>query len=76
MDPATFTNYGNLADIMISKDVIFDKKCRECVLFPLCYGGCVQHHYEIQKGKHDFVCRNDYSEISFQRYIRSKVTKK
>lgn len=35
MDPATFTNYGNLADMMISKDVIFDKKCRECVLFHL-----------------------------------------
>ena len=40
MDPATFTNYGNLADMMISKDVIFDKKCRECVLFPSSYGGC------------------------------------
>lgn len=40
MEPATFTNYGNLADMMISKDVIFDKKCRECVLFPSCYGGC------------------------------------
>lgn len=66
----------NVMSTYFGKTTFDNEKCLNCKILPLCYGPCVQHHYEIQKGKHDFVCRNDYSEISFQRYIRSKVTKK
>lgn len=40
-EPQTITNYPLLSDIMISGDVLFDNKCRTCVLFPSCYGGCL-----------------------------------
>jgi uncharacterized protein len=40
-DKQIITNYSLLSDIMINGDVLFDKKCRSCVLFPSCYGGCM-----------------------------------
>lgn len=38
-----FSNFELLADSMIEGDVLFDKKCIDCILFPSCYGGCKEH---------------------------------
>jgi len=40
-EPHTITNYSLLADMMIKRDGILDSKCRSCVLFPSCHGGCI-----------------------------------
>jgi uncharacterized protein len=40
-DPNTITNFPLLSDMMIKGDVILDNKCKSCVLFPSCYGGCM-----------------------------------
>lgn len=40
-DSQTITNYSLLADIMVHGDAILDTKCKMCVLFPSCYGGCM-----------------------------------
>lgn len=37
----TITNYSLLSNIMINEDVILDDRCKSCVLFPSCYGGCI-----------------------------------
>jgi len=50
-DTHTITNYTLLSDIMINGDVIFDNKCRTCVLFPSCYGGCMD-----EKSKNKDYC--------------------
>ena len=39
--PYTITNYSLLSDMMIKDDGVFDNKCRSCVLFPSCHGGCI-----------------------------------
>lgn len=43
MKPQSITNFPLLADMMISNDVIYDEECKNCVLFPSCYGGCTAH---------------------------------
>lgn len=74
MDPATFTNYGNLADMMISKDVIFDKKCRECVLFPSCYGGCAD--LKCKPCGMLYSCKGIVRGLSgYSLFIQNKTTK-
>lgn len=50
-DPHTFTNYPLLSDMMISGDVVLDNKCRSCILFPSCYGGCMD-----DKGRNKDYC--------------------
>lgn len=40
-DSQTITNYSLLSDMMIRGDAVLDTKCRTCVLFPSCYGGCM-----------------------------------
>lgn len=40
-EPSTITNYSLLSDIMIKGDVISDSECKTCILFPSCYGGCM-----------------------------------
>ena len=40
-DPNTITNYSLLSDMMIKGDGLFDNKCKSCILFPSCHGGCV-----------------------------------
>jgi uncharacterized protein len=40
-DPQIITNFSLLSDLMIKGDAVLDNKCRTCVLFPSCYGGCV-----------------------------------
>ncbi len=45
------TNQDLLSDSMIKNDVIFDTKCKECVLFPSCYGGCIE-----QRNKNKEFC--------------------
>jgi uncharacterized protein len=40
-DPHTITNYSLLSDMMIKDDGMSDSKCRSCVLFPSCNGGCM-----------------------------------
>jgi uncharacterized protein len=40
-DPHTITNYALLSEMMIKNDGMLDSKCRSCVLFPSCHGGCV-----------------------------------
>ncbi len=37
----TITNYPLLSDMMITGDVLLDKKCKSCILYPSCYGGCI-----------------------------------
>ena len=39
--PHTISNYSMLSDMMIKNDAIWDDKCKSCVLFPSCYGGCI-----------------------------------
>ena len=34
------TNFTELTKMMIDNDVLFDTKCKKCVLFPSCNGGC------------------------------------
>ncbi len=34
------TNADLYADYMVGSDSLFDEKCRQCVLFPSCNGGC------------------------------------
>jgi uncharacterized protein len=46
LKPEIITNYTLLSDMMIKNDVIFDNKCKSCVLFPSCDGGCVDHKME------------------------------
>lgn len=38
--PDIITDYALFADMMIKNDALFDEKCRSCVLFPSCDGGC------------------------------------
>ena len=33
-------NYSLFSKMMVGNDVLFDDKCRKCVLFPSCDGGC------------------------------------
>ena len=49
--PQTITNYGLLSDMMVKGDPILDNKCRQCVLFPSCYGGCTDN-----KNRNENVC--------------------
>lgn len=49
-DSQTITNYSLLSDIMIAGDAILDTKCKTCVLFPSCYGGCM----DDKIGKQDY----------------------
>ncbi|MGV8096409.1 MAG: radical SAM protein [Mangrovibacterium sp.] len=37
----TITNYPLLSNIMITGDVLLDNKCKSCILFPSCSGGCM-----------------------------------
>jgi uncharacterized protein len=57
-------------------DVPFrNKLCLNCVKLPLCLGPCIQKYYENKINKSSFECLFDYSEISFETYINSKVVK-
>lgn len=47
----TITNYSLLSDMMINGDSVLDTKCRTCVLFPSCYGGCMD-----DKNSNDDYC--------------------
>jgi uncharacterized protein len=35
-----FSNYDLLANTMLKHDILLDKQCHECILFPSCNGGC------------------------------------
>jgi uncharacterized protein len=37
----TITNYPLLSNIMIADDALLDNKCKSCILFPSCSGGCM-----------------------------------
>lgn len=50
-DPNTITNFPLLSDLMIKGDVMLDNKCRSCVIFPSCYGGCMD-----DKGRNKDYC--------------------
>lgn len=57
-------------------DVPFrNKLCLNCLKLPLCLGPCIQKYYENKINKSSFECLFDYSEISFETYINSKVVK-
>ena len=47
----TIRNAGLWADLMLKKDVIFDNRCKACILFPSCDGGCVD-----MKNKNEKIC--------------------
>ncbi len=49
--PQIITNFSLLADLMIKGDVMSDDKCKACVLFPSCYGGCMD-----EKNRHQDYC--------------------
>ena len=40
-EPQIITNYSLLSDIMVQDDVMYDDKCKKCILFPSCFGGCL-----------------------------------
>jgi uncharacterized protein len=39
-DNQIFTNYDQLADMMLDGDILSDAECTSCCLFPSCNGGC------------------------------------
>jgi len=49
-EPQIITNYGLLSNAMIKGDPLLDNKCKSCVLFPSCFGGCVDN----KNGNDDF----------------------
>jgi uncharacterized protein len=63
----------NLLSRMFSGVTFDNEKCRSCKQLPLCFGPCIQSHFEIKMGKASFVCSQDVSEISFDEYIKEKV---
>lgn len=44
----TIMNFDMLADMMIKDDVLQDNKCKSCVLFPSCYGGCTDDKNRVE----------------------------
>ncbi|QZE13633.1 radical SAM protein [Halosquirtibacter laminarini] len=44
----TITNYSLLSDLAINGDVLLDSKCKSCILFPSCYGGCMDEKQRNQ----------------------------
>ena len=76
----TVTNYSLFADMMIGNDVIYDEECKNCVLFPSCYGGCSAH----RKMKADYCIPaksslGDYLDIKYLQWKKmqeyNKITK-
>ncbi|MDR3058666.1 MAG: SPASM domain-containing protein [Prevotella sp.] len=49
--PKVITDQNLLSDSMIKNDVLFDNNCKKCILFPSCYGGCID-----QKNKNNEFC--------------------
>lgn len=80
MNAQCITNHQLLADMMISNDVIYDEECKNCVLFPSCYGGCSAH----RKMKADYCIPaksslGDYLDIKYLQWQKmqeyNRITK-
>lgn len=57
-------NKNLYADLMLEGDVLFDEKCKKCVLLPSCYGGCtdlkvqgLDYCIPAKEGLEDFLDR-------------------
>ncbi|MDR2835108.1 MAG: radical SAM protein [Bacteroidales bacterium] len=61
---------------MFSDTTFKNEKCLNCIKLPLCFGPCIQKYYESKIGKTTFFCLHDSAEISFENYVKSKITKK
>ena len=59
---------------MFSETPFDNEKCLKCNKLPLCYGPCIQNYYDTKRGKTSFNCIYNYTELSFEEYVRSKAT--
>ena len=58
-------NQNILAEYMMGTDMFNDSKCKECVLFPLCDGGCNLFRYEHKLyGTEYNVCPIDINDLA------------
>ncbi|MDR3047668.1 MAG: hypothetical protein LBU51_08695, partial [Bacteroidales bacterium] len=58
---------------LFSDTTFNNEQCLNCNKLPLCYGTCIQKHYETKIGESSFHCSHDFSEISLKEYIQEKV---
>ena len=58
---------------MFSDTTFKNEKCLNCVKLPLCFGLCIQKYYENKIEKKEFACLHNFSEISFENYVKNKI---
>jgi uncharacterized protein len=66
---------SNIISRMFAEPTFNNTKCLNCKRLPLCYGPCIQRYYEAKIGKSTFKCVDDFSEISFIKYVNDKVNR-
>jgi len=50
--------------------------CLNCKLLPLCFGPCIQKHYETKTSKATFNCKMKDSELSVETFIITEAKKR
>lgn len=67
-DENIITNYSELANLLLKDGVLFSKKCRKCVLFPSCYGGCS----DLRSRNEDFCIQAKSMLKEFLEFLESR----
>ena len=65
-----------IINTMFSDATFKNDKCLNCKKLPLCYGPCIQKYYETKIGKNTFHCLHEFSEISFEEYVKFLAQKR